>query len=65
MRDQFHRRSSVASAVSASKHMKKITTNRTFGGKQNTMYVQMAKIPYTGLLPCKERKRYVNRRWHQ
>jgi hypothetical protein len=40
----------------APKHKKESTTNRTFGGKQNTMYVQRVKIPLHRSAPVQRKK---------
>jgi hypothetical protein len=44
------------SALRAPKRKKERTTNRTFGGKQNTMYVQRVKIPLHRSAPVQREK---------
>jgi len=46
----------VESVLRAPKHKKESTINRTFGGEQNTMYVQRVKIPLHGSAPVQRKK---------
>ncbi len=48
--------SSAQSVLRAPKHEKESTTKRTFGGKQNTMYVQRVKIPLHRSAPVQRKK---------
>ena len=47
---------SASSVLRAPKHKKESTTNRTFGGKQNTMHIQRVKIPLHGSAPVRRKK---------
>jgi len=54
--DADKHRCNLISALRASKHKKESTINRTFGGKENKMYVQRVKIPLCGSAPVQREK---------